>query len=155
MAWLAQGTFRFRHTGNLQAKFAEARQVLGMTIDYERQFKVLADRLACEPMTERALEHRVLRYLWVIDEDTDGRARANGERASSKCSPSPRAPRSRTRPPTIRSGIPMSESDARPWVKDQSAHRALRSELARRRPHRSRRDGWTFLLPVKSIQHVG
>jgi phage/plasmid-like protein (TIGR03299 family) len=28
----AQRTFRFRHTGNLQTKFAEARQVLGMTI---------------------------------------------------------------------------------------------------------------------------
>ncbi len=27
------GPFRFRHTGNLQPKFAEARQVLGMTID--------------------------------------------------------------------------------------------------------------------------
>jgi hypothetical protein len=33
----AQRTFRFRHTGNLQAKFAEARQVLGMVIDYQKQ----------------------------------------------------------------------------------------------------------------------
>jgi phage/plasmid-like protein (TIGR03299 family) len=31
----AERTFRFRHTGNLQAKFAEARQVLGMTINYQ------------------------------------------------------------------------------------------------------------------------
>ena len=44
----AQRTFRFRHTGNLAAKFAEARQVLGMTIDYEQRFKTLADRLARE-----------------------------------------------------------------------------------------------------------
>ena len=42
----AQRTFRFRHTGNLQAKFAEARQVLGMTINYQKQFKELADRMA-------------------------------------------------------------------------------------------------------------
>jgi hypothetical protein len=44
----AQRTFRFRHSCNLQAKFAEARQVLGMTIDYAAQFKELADRLARE-----------------------------------------------------------------------------------------------------------
>ena len=77
----AQRTFRFRHTGNLQTKFAEARQVLGMTIDYQRQFKALADRLALEPMSQAALEHRVLRHLWVIDADTGARARANRERA--------------------------------------------------------------------------
>ena len=77
----AQRTFRFRHTGNLQTKFAEARQVLGMTINYARQFKVLADRLALEPIGEPALEARVLRQLWVIDEDTGARARANRERA--------------------------------------------------------------------------
>lgn len=77
----AQRTFRFRHTGNLHTKFAEARHVLGMTIDYEKQFKALADRLALEPITEPALERRVLRHLWVIDEDTGKRARANRERA--------------------------------------------------------------------------
>ena len=76
----AQRTLRFRHTGNLPAKFAEARQVLGMTIDYEQQFKTLADRLAREPITERALEHRVLPHLWVIDTDLGKTARANRER---------------------------------------------------------------------------
>jgi phage/plasmid-like protein (TIGR03299 family) len=77
----AQRTFRFRHTGNLQTKFAEARKVLGMTIDYEKQFKALADRLALESISEPALERRVLRHLWVIDEDTGKRARAHRERA--------------------------------------------------------------------------
>jgi hypothetical protein len=77
----AQRTFRFRHTGDLQNKFAEARQVLGMTIDYQKQFKALADQLALEPISETALEHRVLRHLWVIDDDTGARARANRERA--------------------------------------------------------------------------
>ncbi len=77
----AQRTFRFRHTGHLQTKFAEAREVLGMTIDYQQQFKALADRLALEPISETALECRVLRHLWTIGDDTGPRARANRERA--------------------------------------------------------------------------
>jgi phage/plasmid-like protein (TIGR03299 family) len=76
----AQRTFRFRHTGNLQAKFAEARQVLGMTINYQEQFKELADRMASEPITDWALERRVLRNLWTIDDDTGKVARANRQR---------------------------------------------------------------------------
>jgi phage/plasmid-like protein (TIGR03299 family) len=77
----AQRTFRFRHTGNLQAKFVEARHVLGMTIDYEKRFKQLADRLALEPISQQTLERSVLRHLWLIDEDTGKLARANRERA--------------------------------------------------------------------------
>ncbi len=76
----AQRTFRFRHTGNLQTKFTEARRVLGMTINYQRQFKELADRLAREPITAQRLESSVLRHLWTIDEDTGKRARQNRER---------------------------------------------------------------------------
>jgi phage/plasmid-like protein (TIGR03299 family) len=76
----AQRTFRFRHTGNLQAKFAEARHVLGMTINYQMQFKELADRLALEPISECALERRVLRHLWTIDENLGKVARGNRER---------------------------------------------------------------------------
>ena len=77
----AQRTFRFRHIGNLQNKLAEARKVLGLTIDYERQFKALADRLALEPISDTALERRVLRHLWIIDDDTGRIARGNRERA--------------------------------------------------------------------------
>ncbi len=76
----AQRTFRFRHTGNLQSKFAEARQVLGMTIHYQRQFKVLADRLAMDSISERALEHGVLRRLWPVDKDLGKLARLNRRR---------------------------------------------------------------------------
>jgi Domain of unknown function (DUF932) len=76
----AQRTFRLRHTGNLQAKFAEARQVLGMTINYQKQFKELADRMAAEPIATWTLERRVLRNLWTIDEDMGKVARANRER---------------------------------------------------------------------------
>jgi phage/plasmid-like protein (TIGR03299 family) len=77
----AQRTFRFRHIGDLQAKFAEARQVLGMTINYQQQFKELANRMAGEPVVAWALERRVLRHLWTIDEDLGKVARANRERA--------------------------------------------------------------------------
>jgi glycosyltransferase A (GT-A) superfamily protein (DUF2064 family) len=44
----ARRTSRFRHNGNLQTNFAEARQVLGMTIAYQKQLKAIADRLARE-----------------------------------------------------------------------------------------------------------
>ncbi len=81
----AQRTFRFRHTGNLQAKFAEARQVLGMTIDYQAQFKELADQLAREPITPQRLERSVLRHLWVIDDDTAGSPGATASRRSPRC----------------------------------------------------------------------
>jgi phage/plasmid-like protein (TIGR03299 family) len=77
----AERTFRFRHTGNLQAKFAEARRVLGMTIDYQTQFKALADRLALEAISEGTFERRVLRHLWVTDDESLGhRARENRKR---------------------------------------------------------------------------
>ena len=86
----AERTFRFRHTGNLQAKFAEARQVLGMTINYQTQFKALADRLALEPISDGTLERRVLRHLWVTDDENLGRRRAarTASGRSSTCSPS-------------------------------------------------------------------
>ena len=52
-----------------------------MTINYQNQFKGLADRLALELISERTLERRVLRHLWVIDDESMGvRARANRER---------------------------------------------------------------------------
>ena len=76
----ARRTFRFRHIGDLEAKFTEARQVLGMTVNYQKQFKELADRMAAEPIAEWALERRVLRHLWTIDEDLGKVARANRER---------------------------------------------------------------------------
>ena len=42
----------------------QSRQVLGMSINYQKQFKVLADRLALEPISYGTLERRVLRHLW-------------------------------------------------------------------------------------------
>jgi phage/plasmid-like protein (TIGR03299 family) len=76
----ARRTSRLRHTGNLQSKLAEARQVLGMTVNYQRWFKELADRLALAPINADQLNRRVLRHLWTIDDDTGKVARANRER---------------------------------------------------------------------------
>jgi phage/plasmid-like protein (TIGR03299 family) len=76
----AQRTFRFRHTGNLQAKFAEARHVLGMTITYQARFKQLADGLAREAITADALDRRVLRHIWPTDQDLGQVARRNRQR---------------------------------------------------------------------------
>jgi Domain of unknown function (DUF932) len=44
-------TFRFRHTGGLQARLHEARRVMQLTVNYAEQFKRLGDRLALEPIT--------------------------------------------------------------------------------------------------------
>jgi Domain of unknown function (DUF932) len=71
----AQRTFRLRHTGNLETKLAEARQVLVTTINYQRRSRTRADRLALEPIFDAALERQVLGHLWVIDEDTGAGAR--------------------------------------------------------------------------------
>jgi Domain of unknown function (DUF932) len=76
----AARTFRLRHTGDLQAKYVEARRVLGMAIDYQAQFKELADQLGREPITPNRLERSVLRHLWTIDEDAGERARRHRER---------------------------------------------------------------------------
>ena len=55
--------------------------MLAMTINYQQQFKILADRFAREPISEPRLERSVLRHLWVIQEDMGSRARAHRERA--------------------------------------------------------------------------
>ena len=54
----AQRTFRFRHTGNLQTKFAEAQRVLWLAIDLPRPFRALADRLGAKQISDTAPEHR-------------------------------------------------------------------------------------------------
>jgi phage/plasmid-like protein (TIGR03299 family) len=45
-------TFRFRHTGNLTAKFAEARKVMGMTVAWTKQMEVLGNKLGLVPVTD-------------------------------------------------------------------------------------------------------
>ena len=71
----AARSYKFRHTGDLQAKYDEARTVLQITLDYEKQFKEVGDRLARERLSTPAFEERVLDFLFPVDEDTTKRAR--------------------------------------------------------------------------------
>lgn len=76
----APSVYRVAHLGDPTAQLHEARRVLGMTVDYYRQFAALGDRLAGEQMTERALR-AVLARLYPDGTDLGGRALANRQRA--------------------------------------------------------------------------
>jgi phage/plasmid-like protein (TIGR03299 family) len=78
----AQRVFRFRHTGDLQVKFAEARDVMGMTLDYAKQFKLLGDRLASQRITARRFERSVLAPLFRVEQGMGPRARAHRAQAT-------------------------------------------------------------------------
>jgi hypothetical protein len=64
----------------MAVKLAEARKVMGLTLSYQKQFKALADQLALERMTASQLERRVLKHLWVIEDEMGNIARRNRER---------------------------------------------------------------------------
>ena len=95
----AQRTYRFRHSGDLQLKFAEARQVMGMTVDWPRRFKELGDRLAGERMTPWRFERSVLDQLFPVEDDMGKRARlpspARSEAARARRASVRRKPESR------------------------------------------------------------
>src|SRR4051812_19258415 len=76
----ATAVYRVRHVGDPTAQLQEARAVLGMTIDYYRQFAAFGDRLALAPMSERALR-AVLAELYPHDTALGGRALTNRRRA--------------------------------------------------------------------------
>jgi phage/plasmid-like protein (TIGR03299 family) len=75
-------TFRFRHTGGLQARLHEARRVMQLTVNYAEQFKRLSERLALEPISERALRGRVLDRLFAVDQSMSDRSARNREQAT-------------------------------------------------------------------------
>src|SRR3954454_11999670 len=76
----ATAVYRVRHVGDPTAQLHEARAVLGMTVDYYRQFAAFGDRLALAPISERALRG-VLDELYPHDSALGGRALANRRRA--------------------------------------------------------------------------
>src|SRR3954449_11178411 len=76
----ATAVYRVRHVGDPTAQLHEARAVLGMTVDYYRQFAAFGDRLALQPMSERALRS-VLDALYPHDTALGGRALTNRARA--------------------------------------------------------------------------
>jgi phage/plasmid-like protein (TIGR03299 family) len=76
----ATAVYRVRHVGDPTAQLHEARAVLGMTVDYYRQFAAFGDELALAPMSARALRS-VLAELYPHDTGLGGRALANRRRA--------------------------------------------------------------------------
>jgi phage/plasmid-like protein (TIGR03299 family) len=62
----APDVYRVRHLGDPTGALHEARRVLGLAIDYHRQFAALGDRLATERIGEAALG-RVLERLYPVD----------------------------------------------------------------------------------------
>jgi phage/plasmid-like protein (TIGR03299 family) len=76
----ARAVYRVPHVGDPTAQLHEARAVLGMTVDYYRQFTAFGDRLALAPLSEKALD-RVLAKLYSDDTALGGRALANRRRA--------------------------------------------------------------------------
>jgi phage/plasmid-like protein (TIGR03299 family) len=69
----AQAVYRVRHVGEPTGQLHEARRVLGLTVDYYRQFARLGDRLALAPISERRL-HDILGQLYPDGTALGGRA---------------------------------------------------------------------------------
>lgn len=78
----ASRTFKFKHMGNLDLRFEEAREVLNLTLNYEQAFKDLGDKLAQERMTTPAFERVAKSLVGLPDEALGDRAVANREEAA-------------------------------------------------------------------------
>lgn len=63
----AKATHTVRHVGDASTRLHEARAVLGLTVDYYKQLKVVGDKLATQRMTEKQLS-QVVGELWPADE---------------------------------------------------------------------------------------
>jgi phage/plasmid-like protein (TIGR03299 family) len=70
-------SYTVRHTGNINAKLHEARNVMEMTINYYEQFKKFGDQMALESISQSALETRVLDKLYPVEEGMGDRAVKN------------------------------------------------------------------------------
>jgi phage/plasmid-like protein (TIGR03299 family) len=69
----AQAVHRVRHVGDPTSQLHEARRVLGLTVDYYRQFARFGDQLALAPISERRL-HDILAEMYPDDTALGGRA---------------------------------------------------------------------------------
>jgi phage/plasmid-like protein (TIGR03299 family) len=72
------GIYRVRHMGDTSQRLHEAREALGLSIDYAKQFKKFGDRLAKQKIAERTLQ-KVLAELYPASSQTD-RAVKSAER---------------------------------------------------------------------------
>ena len=69
----ARSVYRVRHVGDPTGQLHEARAVLGLTVDYYRQFARFGDQLALAPISETALGE-ILAELYPDDTALGGRA---------------------------------------------------------------------------------
>lgn len=63
-------TYRFRHTGDMQVKLDEAREVMGIVLNWDAAFKRMGDELAREPITERRFDTKVVQPFLGMDDPT-------------------------------------------------------------------------------------
>jgi phage/plasmid-like protein (TIGR03299 family) len=76
----AQRTYMIRHMGDMSTKIAEARNVLGVTINYYEQFKALGDRLGRVKFSDKRAKSTIETILPHNEEKGD-RAAENVEEA--------------------------------------------------------------------------
>jgi phage/plasmid-like protein (TIGR03299 family) len=76
----ARRTWKFRHTGNLTQRFAEARQALNMTVGWSESAKAVADRLGVVQLSEKE-EKKIVSGLSVckVEDGMGTRAKQNRE----------------------------------------------------------------------------
>jgi phage/plasmid-like protein (TIGR03299 family) len=76
----AKRVYTLRHMGDMQAKIHEAREVLGITIDYYQQFKAVGDQLGAIKLTDRRAQN-MLETILPYDESRGDRAAENVDKA--------------------------------------------------------------------------
>ena len=80
----ANRSYKFRHVGDLQEKFDEARRVMDLTINYEAMFKAEGDRLAGEFFGEWQFDANVVKPLLGLDKPDDLTDRQKGNREQNR-----------------------------------------------------------------------
>lgn len=68
--------YAFPHIGDPSHRLQEARDVLGMTINYAKQFKELGDRLASQKITEKKLRE-IMQELYPVGTEMTGLVKQN------------------------------------------------------------------------------
>lgn len=76
----AQRVYTLRHMGDMTQKIAEARKVLGITINYYEQFKAFGDKLGTVNLSDRRAKSTIEKIL-PINEEKGERAAHNTEEA--------------------------------------------------------------------------
>jgi phage/plasmid-like protein (TIGR03299 family) len=74
----SQGSYTFRHTSNIQAKIAEARQALGLMWKHFAAFEAEAEKMLNETLTMGEFE-KIVADLWPLADEASDVARNNAK----------------------------------------------------------------------------